>query len=538
MSNSPAGLRRALDARDGRVPSQDDGLDRHFVRTQLPRDEAEDAFVYLSDDAIRRMVGPGLKLRESRRLECSASMRAISYASAWRRVRGAGPVESVDQLVEDGDLPSAMLFCPADGEYQLLAPGRAACSVHGTLAFLTPNAELELTTITKAEKGAYVRFRLAYQQYWRRYFDPIGMKLTLGPRKRVETVILPLIDTSQYRELAELFGGEGAQSGPLVECKEGTALLVSAHVNRQGRHFREAEPSLTEQIMGGGTVSALEWVGDRVSFWFDDPAEAIRLREEGDLQRMVFERVLKGEPAGIRVAVRNHLLLAPFLAAVKGALTGNLGMDLTWETVTSDDGVKLIRIRPDPRYVSEPQAVYYAVIGDGLCVSFNRASLEGVARRHAERQARDNGDQPANDDDPPAKHASFIDGTHIAIGIWLDHAPHWRALLQELFIAQGQHLCADSLEDLRHLQSLDIKDDPGRRALLGAMPCCPLGGRQLVNDDGSITCTHGLGADAPAATIRTPLHGLDSVRATLRFTAEGVHTVLEIDQAPPARAQP
>ncbi|MFN0060813.1 MAG: hypothetical protein ACKVX7_20345 [Planctomycetota bacterium] len=163
VANSLVGLKRSLDAFDAKIQSQKDGLDRRYVRTLLPSGEREGAFLFLSDDFIRRLVGPGIKLRESRRLECSTSLRTIAQATAWREMRGEANAATLATLVESQDLPVELLYCPDGGQYALNADGRGgACSVHGTLEFLTPNAELALEFITAEERQAYETFRTTY----------------------------------------------------------------------------------------------------------------------------------------------------------------------------------------------------------------------------------------------------------------------------------------------------------------------------------------------------------------------------------------
>ncbi|MEM7232366.1 MAG: hypothetical protein AAF517_09340, partial [Planctomycetota bacterium] len=225
VSNSPVGIRRVLDAKDGRRESQASLLGRKFVRTLLPHGKGEDGFVYLSDPFIRYLVGPELRLKESRRLECSTSLSAISHSTAWRHLRGAKPAQTLEELVAENDLNPALLYCPENGEHSLLADRRGGrCSVHGHLDFLTPNAELRLDYITEEEHKAYEQFRVTYQRYWRQFFDPIAVKIEFdGHVKKFDTVILPLIDLSGYRQLSELFGGEGTQNASAGDPSEDSA---------------------------------------------------------------------------------------------------------------------------------------------------------------------------------------------------------------------------------------------------------------------------------------------------------------------------
>src|SRR5262249_21305068 len=58
----------------------------------------------------------------------------------------------------------------------------------------------------------YRTFVQNYQQYWPRYFDPIGVELSTEPGHiRLSTCILPLIESSAYRQLQRLARGAPRQ---------------------------------------------------------------------------------------------------------------------------------------------------------------------------------------------------------------------------------------------------------------------------------------------------------------------------------------
>ncbi len=554
VSNSLAGLQRVLDAADGQIPSQDEGLDRLFLRTQLPRGRGEDAFLYLSDDAIRRLVGPQLKLSESRRLECSASLRSIAYATAWRHAQGKKGTTTLAHLREDGDLPKELLYCPHGGEYHLLDDGRSgACSVHGTLEFLTPNVELELELVTKQEKVAYDEFRNSYQRYWSRFFDPIGMQISLGTTKRIETVILPLLDMSEYREMAEFFGGEGTQSGPLTERTSETAVLMTAHINRESQWFGWVEGAVSSLVFPGVKSAALSWVGDRISLFVGDASETVKLRDERDLLESLAEQVFEGQPGGIRIDVRNRLLVAPFIAGLKAWIMNQSGTSLTWESLLERKGVELVRVGPKEPSRSGPEALFYGLIGDGLYLSFHRPTLEAVVDRHAvmrdakkaaeeeaaakkeadAKEGTESGETADEEDAAAVVEKSFVDDSHVAVGMWLAGAPRWRGILSKLYEEAGNDLCVRGLEDLDHLESLGLGSPAAQRMFQGAVPRCPLGGTTHRDVSGRLTCSHGAPGEDGARSHSSPLHVLDSVRASLRFTEDGVRTVVEIEERAP-----
>ncbi|MHB8901207.1 MAG: hypothetical protein ACYC6Y_20855, partial [Thermoguttaceae bacterium] len=122
--------------------------------------------------------------------------------------------ESLAQLVEAGCAPGQFGIdkyrCPDGGRYELAADGATGvCSHHGLAMSLTPCCELPVRSITPAEAQQYRQFVEQYSQYWRRFFDPIAIRVQVTPEQyRVETIILPLIDNSVYSGLAGVLSGE------------------------------------------------------------------------------------------------------------------------------------------------------------------------------------------------------------------------------------------------------------------------------------------------------------------------------------------
>ena len=91
-SNSLVALQRVLAAIQGKqadgspVRRLGDSSEFAFIRTLMPRGaKEEDGFLYLSDPFIRKLVGPGLKLTERRRVLCYNHLRMIAHASLMYR---------------------------------------------------------------------------------------------------------------------------------------------------------------------------------------------------------------------------------------------------------------------------------------------------------------------------------------------------------------------------------------------------------------------------------------------------------------------
>jgi hypothetical protein len=212
-SNSLPGLKRVLDAVAGKTPNLGDTEECRFVRTLMPVGaREEDVFVYLSDPFLRRMVGAQVRLVERRRAIGLSHLRLITHAAELYATQYGKRPASLRDIEKSGLSPIfnvGPLASPFGGGYSLSADGLVGvCSILGTADSLTPIAELPHSDATPLEAKLYRDFVKEYSEYWKTYFDPIVCRVQVGPEKlRAETLILPLIDDTVYKGLAEWLGG-------------------------------------------------------------------------------------------------------------------------------------------------------------------------------------------------------------------------------------------------------------------------------------------------------------------------------------------
>ncbi len=218
-SNSLVAIQRVLDvivgARAGDHAALGDTDEFAYISTLLPYGaEEEDGLIYLSDPFIRHMVGPQLKLTESRRRICHNHLRMLGHACALYRTEHGRSPASMEELVvakcTPGEFNAGRLVCPGGGQYSLAANGHGgACTYHGTEDALLSCCEIPLTEVTQREAEGYRQFVQQYSQYWRTFFDPIAIRIQVTPeRYRLETIVLPLIDNTLYSFLTQSLGGE------------------------------------------------------------------------------------------------------------------------------------------------------------------------------------------------------------------------------------------------------------------------------------------------------------------------------------------
>ena len=174
-----------------------------YMLSKLPPTPDTQAYVYLSDPFIRRLVGPQVKIAQLRRVGARIAMERLIGASLLRQLDVGGAPVSTETLRQLGYLP------PADqsADLTLNADRTASSARFGPLARLKPlSAQADtLTQVTAEEAAAYARYLENYTQFWRQFFDPIALRFGTAPdgQQTVSTFILPLVENSTYNALRE-----------------------------------------------------------------------------------------------------------------------------------------------------------------------------------------------------------------------------------------------------------------------------------------------------------------------------------------------
>jgi hypothetical protein len=233
QSNSPAALKRVLDAHTGAGLSLAGSRDFQYMRTVFEFGaREEDGFAFFSDAFIRQMVGPASKIKEKRRLEAQASLALVNHAALFVAAdSGKLPRDHADLLARSG-LRAAEVYAP-EGERLGwdAARGEAVSDAYGCLRFATPLVELPIDKVTRREAADYENFRRDYLRLWRRFFDPVGLRLGLGEKQtRLEAYILPLIQSDEYTQLRAWTAG-GTAKLDLGAIPATTLLQAFFHLN-------------------------------------------------------------------------------------------------------------------------------------------------------------------------------------------------------------------------------------------------------------------------------------------------------------------
>lgn len=222
-ATSPRLFQRIKDVSDGNGTSMMESLDFQYAHAVV--DQPRDGFVYLSENFILKMVSPQHRLNSARRMAAVETLVSGQYLVwAYRSLTGRWP-ESFAKMHEE-KMMQAPEGAPLIGEDGLVRHQR-----WGSLYDLRALSDLPIERVTEEEKELYDTFRKRYQQYWTNFFDPVGIGIRVGDRVSLHTIILPLIDNSDYRQLTEMVSGEPIEFDSLRGPSGASPLSIHSRIN-------------------------------------------------------------------------------------------------------------------------------------------------------------------------------------------------------------------------------------------------------------------------------------------------------------------
>lgn len=539
VSNSFAALKRVLDTIDGERPSLAKSLDFQYMRTAFERDpKQEDGFVFLSDPFLRTLLGPATRIKAMRRLDTRSRLMAINHAALLRASDGYFFPPPQEDLEKAGTLAESDWKDCEDEQLSWSESRREAFSgTFGSVRHGTPLIEVPIRRITGDERAAYEKFRREYEQQWRQYFDPVGVRFrTTKEQVRVEAYILPLVRSSAYRNLLWLTDRKETTHDP--------GLLVPNLAGQARWHFHTLGMALQLDDF------------DRLPSW---------LRHQWALAMYPDEKlpsagipplclVWGGGKRGQNVAMAMAAIIELGVGATEG------GSDIFVrepEKSRMYRGVKIIQVPMRPagyraflqvlakqREVAEPSPLaliprlfprdevptfYTALIGDGWHTGFNEKALE---RRI---DAWKNG---AKDKAPsPAALSVLLSRKPPGMAAALD----WPVETQVRQKALSANVLWQALYDARVILPWMTEDERRGVAmrLWGFVPAAPDGSR-VVYDPATRevrNLRHGTwgrpivhDAADPASPLGKLLRSIQSIQADLRFREDGVHTTVTISR--------
>lgn len=234
ISNSAVALARLLRIAVKKEPALASLDEFKYMRSVYLADTAsEDGFIYFSDAFIRRLVSPEVRIAEARRMETAFKLAQLEKIILLHQHAYGKTAKDLDSLIEsiaiDADHAKKMRELFADFSVNEF---RARHAEFGTLGNLKPNLESGITKITAAESDGYRRFVENYSNFWREYFDPIGIRFQKKASGiKIEICILPLIENSIYNQVTAFLGGKPTPH--LLQFIPNETFSVAAKINAE-----------------------------------------------------------------------------------------------------------------------------------------------------------------------------------------------------------------------------------------------------------------------------------------------------------------
>jgi len=367
VANSRTQLSRLKSVTRGDTPSLGSTEEFKFFRQRYPLADEATALIFLSDATIRRWAGPAFRIGASRRVRAAA---ALGHATA--------------QLIDGVKLEQP--YTDLVGE--LTQSGHKIHSeTFNTLNFLTPTSELDIDTVTAAEKEGYVRWRNGYESGWVR-FDPIALSLSIDDSSLgLDLSVIPLRIGSEYNEWIRVAGDASLDKVAATPHPE-SILMLSYAIDSSSETFKMANSQSSSMLPGIG-ANPLAWVGGSLSLFLDaDPFwEAMNASEDPE---DYIEDNLAQLPVGLRVSSKSPLKLALFLTTLRSFSEQAAPGLLLWETREHEETPYVVIKTTERAGLPDDMEikVHYAALPDAFLLSLNEDVLKrAMTRNQAESKS-------------------------------------------------------------------------------------------------------------------------------------------------------
>ena len=271
-SNSHRAVRRVIDAAVGLEPGLHASADYRYVTTILPPSKAANSgYLFVPQAMTRRLVGPQAKISEKRRMQCFNNLVMLNNASLFYRLEYGRSPKTLSDLVEGRFVDPAKIVCPHGGAYAFdAAHDTCTCSLHNRLKYLTPNVELTVLNVSRAEAQEYERYKKRYAAFWQEKFNPYAVRATIDGRVKLEACVLPLANGSLYDDFRGMVDKNPKPIGTERFAPSAVASLVMVPGRKNIGGFLRGIPGVTEVLRANPTLTDLGWLGDRVGLHFCD----------------------------------------------------------------------------------------------------------------------------------------------------------------------------------------------------------------------------------------------------------------------------
>jgi hypothetical protein len=536
VSNSANAIDLVLETSKAAHPSLADEPDFQFM---LARDAGTraDVLAYMGDRFVAAVVGPKQKVLEARRQLALGELTTPGFAAllyGW--LQGKSP-EKVEDLFSTSLLAKSEMT-HANGSPIAWRPGEAARSSWGTPAALTPLIDLPTPdVVTASERTSYEWFARGYESDWSAYIDPIALRMAFTPvdghrTMTVDVRELPLIDGTQYREVAD-FVGDARFAPPALSggVRSVVGIGEDAWPRRElGNTLKGFSPHEIK----------FDWVGPFASIGLADrtaiASTLLALDPESLPQRPDPRKEHASEEAAMaaigrlpiyaQIAIKGPAQAAVALAAIRVMANETIPGMFEWGEIERHRGVPLVRIHLKKEaggLFGEASGIdlFYAVTRDALILTLQDWMLRRLIDEGLD------GKGPTASTDPRSPQFSFSLGGEPGKGLWTAIA--W--LVEEESLRQEQPSANRAIALLRGAP--EVAGDPAAQrslalAYFGAAPLTPDGASFVLTKEGVGDPARGTPSapvwpdvPVPGSALAKVLQSLTAVRSEIAFDDEG-----------------
>ena len=377
VTNSQAQFQLLLSAHSAQTPPLSSAPEYIFFRDRYKLgDPAESAFLILTDATIRRWCSPRYRIADSRRTRAAAILADLQAAHLDDLASGKADNRA---LHSDFSLPDL-------GDVNL-TPAGVTSTTYGSLAFMTPIDELNISKVTPGEAEMYKRWRESYERNWRWFFDPIAVRLGVQNEKlSADLSVMPLIAGTEYAQLIDVVGA--AKIPPHAADQHPDLLHFVLAIDKNSPTVHPAVGFISGMAPGLG-VDPLGWLGQWISLYADDDPFWQQLADAKD-QSAFFQANFPRLPVALEVDVSSRLKLTAFLVAVRAFVEQTAPQTVQWDSQTYKDQ-PYVKVSPTPRTIASTKelkdaAIYYAITDDALILTLSEPTLDRALDRAIARK--------------------------------------------------------------------------------------------------------------------------------------------------------
>ncbi len=177
--------------------------DYRYTTTVLQSDY--DGFVFISDDLVRKLTSPQYRLATRRHNASLNALETLQYSVfGYRYLTGNWPT-SISSMIQEGYISNNVT---EPERYTVRENGVVWHDTYGSIYEPISIAEVDIDLVTPAEVTIYENFVETYQQMWVEFIDPVGITIKVDDHIQLHTIILPLVEQSQYNWLRAITGRE------------------------------------------------------------------------------------------------------------------------------------------------------------------------------------------------------------------------------------------------------------------------------------------------------------------------------------------